>query len=862
MSLRPGDQIHGFQVVALIGAGGMGEVYRARDSRVGRDVAVKVLPAAFAADPGRVARLEREARLLGALNHPHIATLYGLEHHGGQVTLVMELVEGETLDHRIRRHGASTPGLPVPEAIDLARQLVDALDAAHERGIVHRDLKPLNIKVTPDGTLKVLDFGLAKAVRADAGQDVTFTVDPVATQAHAVVGTAAYMSPEQARGLPVDRRTDVWAFGCVLYEMLTGHPVFKGETASDTIAAVLGHTVDWSRLPAGVPSGLRRLLERCLDRQPKTRLRDIGDARPYFDEAPTAPAAGLAPGDRGGISRRALLASGAAMGLLGAGLGAAFTALRPAPTPVLPSFQRLTFRRGMIRTARFAPDFQTVLYGALWDGDDCRTYTVRPESPESSPLALPPATPLAISGSGELALALGSHQRGIMTYGTLARVPLAGGAPREVQERVKYADWSPDGRELAIVRGDGMRDVLEFPIGTAIAQATVETGGFSFPRVSPRGDRVAVFELELAAGLTGKVVIVDRAGKRLGESVDYFNVFGLAWHGDEVWFTAADELPLLRNTVHAMDASGRVRVVARVPGNTSLHDLTPDGRALIARTDDRGGLSVRVPGATSERDFSWLDAANFADLSRDGQRVLFYEQGVGGGPFGAVYLRHIDGSTPVRLGEGRAFSLSPDGRRVIAFTRPPGLDIIPTGTGSVQRLERAGLRLSVGRWLPDSRHAVVRARVADTAPSRLYRVDVDGTDVTPITPEGLVVGFGGWWPSPDGRFVAISTTRGPELFPIAGGAATAVPDADPRWQVIGWIDRGLLVCDDLLAARDISVVDPSSGRREPWAQIAPRDPAGIMSLELTFFAATPDGRAFGYTWHRATSDLFLVKDWV
>ena len=617
----------------------MGEVYRAREAHLGRDVALKTLPEVFVSDPERVARFEREARILATLNHPNIATIFGFEKQGGVLALVMELVEGDTLHEHLQRAQERGHGLPLPEVIGIARQIIDALDTAHEKGIVHRDLKPANIKLTPDGLVKVLDFGLAKAVGAESGaqQTETRTLSPAETGAHTVIGTAAYMSPEQARGLPLDRRTDIWSFGCVLYEMLTGRPAFARGTSSDTIAAVLTGEVDRNAMPANVPQPMRQLVDRCLERTTKARLRDIADARPFLDAAATPTATAVSgtgtlveAAPRGGVSRRTLITSTAALGLLGAGLGSA-VASRSRDAVALPSFQRLTFRRGMIRTARFGPDFQTVLYGALWDGDVGRVYTVRPDSPESSAVALPPAMPLAVSSTGELALALGTHMRGIMTYGTLARVPLAGGAPRELQEGVKYADWTADGRELAIVRSLGDRDVLEFPAGTSIAEPAAP-GGFSFPRISPRGDAVAVFELDSADWLAGKVVVFDRSGARRAESAKYFNVFGLAWHGDEVWFTAADELPLLRNAVHAMGAAGAVRIVARVPGNTSLHDIAPDGRVLIARTDDRGGISVRVPGETTERDLAWLDSPNVADLSRDGRSVLFFEGGVGGGP--------------------------------------------------------------------------------------------------------------------------------------------------------------------------------------------------------------------------------------
>ena len=868
MPLQPSTQLGVYEIRALIGQGGMGEVYRAHDSHLGRDVALKVLPEVFLLDPERVARFEREARILAGLNHPNIATLYGVERQRGVLALVMELVDGDTLQKHMERPAGPGSGLPLAEVIGIARQIVDALDAAHEKGVVHRDLKPANIKLTPDGLVKVLDFGLAKAVVAESGGHETETrmLSPGETRAHAVMGTAAYMSPEQARGLALDRRTDIWAFGCVLYEMLTGHPTFARGSSSDTIAAVLTGEVGWNALPANLPPPMRQLVGRCLERTTKARLRDIADARPYLDEAaaPASPAGSGAhtpvdPAARAGVSRRTLLTSTAAVGLLGAGLGSAFN-VRGRDPAALPSFQRLTFRRGMIRTARFGPDFQTVLYGALWDGDVCRVQTVRPESPESSSVvALPPATPLAVSRSGELALALGTHMRGAMTYGTLARVPLAGGAPRELQEKVKYADWTPDGRELVIVRRVNDRDVLEFPAGTPIAEPAAP-GGFSFPRISPRGDAVAVFQLEDADWLQGKVMIFDRSGAKRAESARYFNVFGLAWHDDEVWFTAADELPLLRNAVHAMDAAGTMRMVARVPGNTSLHDVAPDGRALIARTDDRGGISVRVPGETAERDLAWLDSPNVAGLSRDGRSVLFTENGVGGGPKSSMYLRGTDGSPAVRLGDGQAQSLSADGRWVIARTASPHLDLIPTGAGSARRLERPGLTFLSAKWLSDSRRVVVRAR-SNQGPARLHVLDVDGTATTPITPEGVAVGFYGWAVSPDDTIVAVSTANGPELFPVGGGSARRVPGASGSWSVVGWIESGLLVSENPREGATVFRVDPATGQRETWAKLRPQDPAGIMVMNLATLVTTPDGRGYGYTWHRATSDLYLVRGW-
>src|SRR5262249_55190171 len=290
MPIAPGTRLGPFEVTATLGAGGLGQVFPAHDARLNRDVAIKVLPPEFATDPARMARFSREAQVLAALSHPNIAAIYGLEESGGSSALVMELVEGQTLGDRI----AAGP-IPRDETLDFARQIAAALEAAHEKGIIHRDLKPDNIKITPEGKVKVLDFGLAKAMEAEpiSGGDPqanspTLTLD--STRAGQIMGTAAYMSPEQARGKAVDKRADIWAFGVVLYEMLTGKSLFEGEPVSDTLAAVLRADIDLKHLPADTPPKLRRLLQRCLERDPKRRLRDIGDAWIEMDTPDTAPA--------------------------------------------------------------------------------------------------------------------------------------------------------------------------------------------------------------------------------------------------------------------------------------------------------------------------------------------------------------------------------------------------------------------------------------------------------------------------------------------------------------------------------------------------------------------------------------------
>src|SRR5580692_5525798 len=288
MPFAPGTKLGPYEIASAIGAGGMGEVYQAHDTKLGRDAAIKVLPEAFAHDADRLSRFQREAKMLAALNHPNIATIYGLEQSGGTSYLVMELVPGETLAQRVKREGA----VPIEEALGIAKQIAEALEAAHEKGIIHRDLKPANVKVTPEGKVKVLDFGLAKAFAGDATtEDISNspTLSRAATMQGVILGTAAYMSPEQARGKAVDKRTDIWAFGCVLYELLTGKQAFHGEDITDILAAVVRAEPDWQALPPATPLKVRDLLRRCLKKDKTLRLRDAGDARIEIHEILTAP---------------------------------------------------------------------------------------------------------------------------------------------------------------------------------------------------------------------------------------------------------------------------------------------------------------------------------------------------------------------------------------------------------------------------------------------------------------------------------------------------------------------------------------------------------------------------------------------
>jgi serine/threonine protein kinase len=480
MPLTAGTRLGPYEVLAPIGAGGMGEVYRARDTKLDREVAIKVLPAALAQDPERLARFEREAKVLASLNHPNIAQIYGVEESGGVRALVMELVPGESLKGP----------LPLETALNYAKQIADALEAAHDKGIVHRDLKPANIMITPAGVVKVLDFGLAAFPNrdhegADPNSSPTLTISP--TRAGMILGTAAYMSPEQARGQAVDRRADIWAFGVVLYEMLTGRQAFHGETITDVLAAVVTKEPEWDRVPMKV----RRLLQSCLQKDPKQRLQAIGDWRLLIEDAPRV------------VPRRYARVIALAAGICVLVGAAMFVAGRRTSRTPSPSFQRITFRRGYIDSGRFANGGRTIVYSAAWDGNPFRVYSTQPESPESRDLGIVNAHLLGVSSSDEMAVTLGS--------GTLARVPISGGAPRQVADDIVAADWTSDGTRLAVVRARPGFQQLEFPVGNVLYQTT---GAIGSPRISPKGDLIAFFDEPVGVNGGGSVATVDPKGNK------------------------------------------------------------------------------------------------------------------------------------------------------------------------------------------------------------------------------------------------------------------------------------------------------------------------------------------------------------
>ena len=867
MTLVAGTRLGPYAVLGPLGAGGMGEVYRARDERLSRSVALKVLPGEISADKSRLERFEKEARAASSLNHPNIVTIYDIGSSESVSYIAMELVEGRTLRELL----ASGP-IALRRLLSLSAQIADGLAKAHAAAIVHRDLKPENLMVTKDGFVKILDFGLAKLVPAgfESSEGSHLATVTRGTEPGTVLGTVGYMSPEQASGHPVDFRSDQFSLGAILYEMASGKRAFDRATAVQTLSAVIQDEPEpVSAAAPKTPANLIWIIERCLNKDPEDRYgstkdlaRDLAALRDHASGISVSAVAQPAP--RRFRPTRALLAAAASAGIVFGALtflaGQRMQARRDRETP-RPPLRTLTFRRGFVTGARFAPDGQAIVYSAAWDGKPSEIFTTRVGSIESRPLGIFPAGILAISSAGEMAISLGCENRWEPCFGTLARVPLAGGTPREVLEGVGAADWSPDGKDLAAIHAVDEGDRIEYPIGKVLYKTEGYLTGL---RISPKGDLVSFVEHPQRDQQRGTVCVVDRAGHKKDLTGEWRQLFSTLWSptGEEVFFNGTQQGEGL--DTWGVSLAGRVRAAAWIPG---LDDVSRDGLVL-----DIGGyrhirrdILALVPGAARESNLSWLGDSDAVALSRDGRTLLFYEYiwTRSSAEIFETYLRRTDGSDAKLLGVGKALALSPDEKwALVARPLPvPHLSLLPTGIGEPRDLPAgAAVQYHWASFFPDGRRILIAAQEKGKPP-RSYIQDLSGGPPRPFAEDGMRATL----ISPDGREVAGSTLEGLHLiYPANGeGRARAIVGAEPGDSLVAWSADGKTILVRGIETRPLTLysIDLASGRRERWKELAPPDLAGFVEFGAGPMGVrvTPDFRFYAYNYYTDLENLRMTE---
>jgi Tol biopolymer transport system component len=856
-----------YEVLAKLGEGGMGEVWRARDAQLHRTIALKILPPEFAADPSRRARFEQEARALATLNHPNIVAVYEFGEEQGQAFLATELVEGESLRARLD-HGRVSPR----QCAEIATQIAEAMAAAHAAGIVHRDLKPENIMLAASaGTVKVLDFGLAKQT-PDPKSNATLTM-AVATQPGTVMGTVGYMSPEQVRGASTDHRSDVFSFGVILYEMLTGARAFRGDSQVECMNAILHDDPPEPTDAGGAPPALLAIARRCMEKKPELRFQSAADLAFALRSVSGSAVSGAQialPAQPAPVTRRrwiwpaAAIVSGAA--LFAAGFYLSDRASRAEP----PAFERLTFRRGWVRTARFTSDGRSVVYTANWEGRKSHTFLSIPGDPQSRDLGLPEDSKvLSVSSKGEIAFLEPpiSPEDGA---GTLARASLSGGQMRPQLDGVVEADWSPDGSALAVMRTVGGTWRLEYPIGNIVTTLAEKFPYFAI-RVSPDNKKIAYAAFAGGGSRVG-IGVVDLPGGKphilsvvSGQTV-MIDAAALSWSpdGSEIWFRSfnPDEV----GTLYAIDLKGRQRPVHRFPGHANIFDLSRDGRALLRTDSTEFGILAKGPGDKAERDLSILESGIMEGISDDGLMIAASVTGEAGGQKGSIYTRKLDGSEPVRVSDGHAFVLSPDGKWISGFTVAEGASrqfrLIPTGAGEERQMNVPGLAVAVPLgWLGDEKYIVVGVEKSKDSAKfwRCFVWDARTNGVRPVCPEGTPDEF--MFVSPDHKRLLTRIPGGGQfaVYPIDGGEAKLVPGFDPKKEyTTGWRsgNQSIYVMANSAPEPEFFVdsLNVFSGKRDRLMEVHPSRPVDAVE----YLHVTPDGRAYAYNYSVRLSDLFVA----
>ncbi|HSS45670.1 MAG TPA: protein kinase [Thermoanaerobaculia bacterium] len=884
MTLATGSRLGPYEILAPLGAGGMGEVYRARDTRLGREVAVKTLPEQLTRDTERLERFEREAKVLAALNHPNIAAIYGLEESGETRLLVLELVPGETLAEKL----AAGP-LPVEEALATCRQIAEALEAAHEKGIIHRDLKPSNVKVTPAGKVKVLDFGLAKAFGAEPsrGGDVSHspTVTSGGTQKGVILGTAAYMSPEQARGKPVDRRTDIWSFGCVLHEALSGRKAFEGETVSDVMASVLTREPDWKSLPAQVPPRVRDLQRRCLQKDPERRLHDIADARLEIEDAGAEPAAAFSP-------TATPRPGGAPIGLLAvAALGAAALAslatwqlarrAAVAGGPEVTKLARITHDPGRSEWPSWSPDGSLLAYSSDRSGD-FEIYVRRRDAGQDVNVTNHPGQDIqpAFSPDGNSIAFISTRSSrtglikigGVLAYnsrtygGDLWVVPALGGAARRLAPDANYPVWRPDGRGILYISGvENRRSILEVSTDGGAPRTILasQESSWEIQRIacSPDG-RWLSFEAELEG-----IFLMPVLG---GKPRTLLSGMSHAWDSSSgrIYFVTRNPQGGSRVQFVEIGADGAPRGAPRTVGlmTAFMRDVavSPDGRRIVVSDVDASRNLTRLPlapgGGAPTGPEEALSVGRVTDgypnVSPDGRRIAYVSDVLG---LMRVWILDLESQRRERLqlpGEdiGQVTPVwMPSGREIVLSRRKPesGSRWIAATDGS--RAEELVGGTTEGACYPSPDGRKLLYSKASGGVRQLFLFDFRSRESVQLT-KWLGDKADAVW-SPDGRWIGMVAIKDGvmQLFrmPSSGGAAQQLTTGYERMRHPFYSPDGRWIYIQP-SHRNICRVPAEGGALQ---QVTPFPEAGLFLEEPTI---SPDGRYLYYCRSNGGSSLWLM----
>ena len=864
-----GEIIGPYEVLSELGSGGMGTVYLAQDARLGRKIALKLLPPQFTNDEDRLRRFQQEARAASALNHPNILTVHEIEQKAGLHYIATEFVDGVTL----RQH-MNNQRMNLGEVLDVATQVASALKAAHAAGIAHRDIKPENVMIRSDGYIKVLDFGLAKLTENDSAPA------PSETNPGVVMGTPRYMSPEQARGRDVDLRTDIFSLGTVIYEMVTGKLPFEGETTTDVIAALIKDEPESMRtIVPELPLEFEQVVNRALVKDRGLRYQTIAeflsalqglkdeikgalagtidgslDAQTIRTRTATDPHAqqqterlSLSTGRNLAIALALIAVVAGAIGLL---------IKRRAPSlseRITRTSHQLTFRDGFIAAARFAADGKGVVYSGGLDGKPLELFYTDVDGSQSRSAGIESAALKSVSRSGKIAVLVNFELNWADGYkGTLKILPAGGGSPETVIDGVDDAAFAPDDT-FAIFRSFDGEQQLEYPAGTVLYRSP---GWMSYPRFSPKGDKIAFFEHPLG-DYSGSIAVFDLASKTKTDiSTGWQALKGLAWNPqtDEIWFGGSQVSK--RGNINAVSLFGSLRMIHESTGvGVRIDDISADGKLLITQgTNHTTMIALQGKAATEAVDsrFAWSTSA---DISADGNTLLFYQWGYepkAASDESEVYLRRLN-SEPVKLGQGRALALSPDANWALTVqTKPqPHLVLLPTWVGQPKPLSNPGIKeYHYASFFPDGKQILFTGLEArDDALIRSFVQDVNTGEFHPLTEEGTVA----LRVSPDGkRVITLQPDRTFYIQGLNGGEAKEIPGLERDDEPIQWSDdgRAIFVKGPGDFATKIYRVNLETGERQEWKDIDPPNKVGHIGLEVNpgGILITPDGKVCIYTY--------------